>query len=165
MLQVVLGQGSAQDVTGFLFPLCCNNNYYYWLASSVAIYIAVPPEITFISPNQSVNETGTLTLNCSASVGSPRPWITWKNVSDGRNVTFPLIVSRQDEGFFRCTAENGIGSPATKDVFVTVNCKYLNSDRYYFLICHFSLHPRQSICEYTAYIYITSCIYCEYSNC
>ena len=39
----------------------------------------------------------------------------------------PLInITRQEEGGYRCTADNGVGSPDTKDVFITVQCKCWN---------------------------------------
>ena len=39
-------------------------------------------------------------------------------------MSFPLtITGKQDEGFYRCTAEIGVGSPDSKDVFVTVASK------------------------------------------
>ena len=86
---------------------------------------ADPPEILVISPNQTVNESNTLTLNCTAG-GKPLPVITWTKVSDNNTVSFPLtITGKEDEGSYRCTAENGVGSPASKDVFVTVASKII----------------------------------------
>ena len=64
-----------------------------------------------------------MTLNCEAAVGNPEPRITWTKVSDNSVVTFPLVISRRDQGYFRCIADNGVGNPATKDVFVTVHCE------------------------------------------
>lgn len=62
-------------------------------------------------------------LTCTAE-GSPAPNITWTRVSDNTVVMMPLSISTQDEGFYRCTATNNIGQPASADVFVTVQCKY-----------------------------------------
>ena len=87
-------------------------------------FFSVPPAITNISGNQSVTEADNVTLNCEAAVGNPEPRITWTKVSNNRVVTFPLVISRRDQGYFRCTADNGVGNPATKDVFVTVHCEY-----------------------------------------
>ena len=86
-------------------------------------FFSVPPAITNISGNQSVTEADNVTLNCEAAVGNPEPRITWTKVSDNSVVTFPLVISRRDQGYFRCTADNGVGNPATKDVFVTVHCE------------------------------------------
>jgi len=77
-----------------------------------------PPSITHISSNQTVNEGDKVTLNCTAD-GNPAPTsITWTRLSDDSVVSFPLTITRQHEGGYRSTANNGIGSPATKDVFV-----------------------------------------------
>ena len=67
-----------------------------------------------------------MTLNCSAG-GFPTPNITWTRVSDNRVVMMPLTISTQDGVVYRCTATNNIGQPASADVFVTVQCKYLKS--------------------------------------
>ena len=86
---------------------------------------ADPPEILVISPNQTVNESNTLTLNCTAG-GKPLPVITWTKVSNNSTVSFPLtITGKEDEGSYRCTAQNGVGSPDSKDVFVTVASKII----------------------------------------
>ena len=52
-------------------------------------------------------------------MGNPPPNTFWTRVYDNTIVAFPLtIVSKQDEGPYRCTAHNGIGSPATEEVFI-----------------------------------------------
>ena len=62
-------------------------------------------------------------LNCSAK-GIPTPNITWTRVSDNSSVVFPLtITSKQDEGGYRCTADNGVGTPASQVVYITVESK------------------------------------------
>jgi len=82
-----------------------------------------PADITHISGNQTVNETDVVTLNCSAE-GMPTPSITWTRVSDNSYVSFPLtITGKQDEGGYRCTADNGIGNPASQDVYIIVESK------------------------------------------
>lgn len=79
-----------------------------------------PANITHISGNQTANETEEVTLNCSA-IGMPTPSITWTRVSDNSSVSFPLtITGKQDEGGYRCTADNGIGRPASQVVYITV---------------------------------------------
>ena len=94
---------------------------------------ADPLEILVISPNQTVNESNTLTLNCTAG-GKPLPVITWTKVSNNNIVSFPLtITGKEDEGSYRCIADNGVGSPARKDVFVTVASKIILKD--IFMIC------------------------------
>jgi len=62
-------------------------------------------------------------LNCSAD-GCPTPSITWTRLSDNSIVNLPLTISgKQDEGAYRCTAENGIGRPNSSDVYITVQSK------------------------------------------
>ena len=66
-----------------------------------------------------------MSLNCTAD-GNPKPTsITWTRLSDNLSVNMPLQnISRQDQGGYRCTADNGVGSPVTKDTFITVHCEY-----------------------------------------
>ena len=59
------------------------------------------------------------------AVGRPAPNVTWIKVSDNRSVSFPLnIIGEEDEGTYRCTADNGVGNSVTKDVFITVLGKF-----------------------------------------
>ncbi|XP_015749570.1 PREDICTED: protein CEPU-1-like [Acropora digitifera] len=49
------------------------------------------------------------------------PNITWTRLSDNSVVIMPLTdIRRQDAGKYRCTADNGIVSPANKDVWIVV---------------------------------------------
>ena len=95
----------------------------FYLCELCVAFLSVPPEITNTSGNQTVTEGDNVTLNCEAAVGNPKPRINWSTVSDNSAVTFPLVISRQDQGFFRCTANNDVGNPASKDVFVTLHCE------------------------------------------
>ena len=45
-------------------------------------------------------------------------------------------VSRQDEGLYICTASNGVGSPASASVKLTVLCKNIS----YNLLCRHVVH-------------------------
>ena len=79
------------------------------------------PEITHISDEQALNKGDRVSLNCTAE-GNPTPTITWKKASDNSPVSFPLtIIGKVNEGLYRCTAQNGIGSPVSKDVSVIVH--------------------------------------------
>jgi len=81
------------------------------------------PEIISISDNQTLNKGDSVSLNCTAD-GYPTPNITWTKVSDNSSVSFPLtITGKQNEGLYRCTADNGIGSPVTEEVAIIVHCE------------------------------------------
>ena len=82
-----------------------------------------PSSITHIIHDRIVNETDVVQLNCTAD-GNPPPKIRWTRVPDNNPVSKVLnITGKQDEGLYRCTAENGVGNVATKDVNITVLCK------------------------------------------
>ena len=77
--------------------------------------------ITKISRNTTVNEGEAVTLTCTAG-GQPPANITW--TKDNKVVSFPLNnIRRENAGLYRCKADNGVGNPATADVFITVQCK------------------------------------------
>ena len=82
-----------------------------------------PPSITYLSGNQTVNQTDVVTLNCSAD-GNPVPRITWTRVSDNSAVTFPLTISgKGNEGAYTCTADNSVKDSFSKDTFIIVQSK------------------------------------------
>ncbi|XP_068687089.1 uncharacterized protein [Montipora foliosa] len=86
----------------------------------VHLIVEGPPNITDISADQTVKEGNDLTVNCTAS-GNPAPNTTWIKLTDNSIVTMPLTnIRRTDEGGYRCSAYNGVGNLATKDVFITV---------------------------------------------
>ncbi|XP_073255597.1 cell adhesion molecule DSCAM-like isoform X2 [Porites lutea] len=84
----------------------------------VQLVVVGPPNITLVSHNQTANEGDKVILNCTAD-GNPPPNITWTRLASNSHVTFPLAVRRQDEGGYRCTADNGFGIKI-RDVFITV---------------------------------------------
>ena len=85
------------------------------------------PNVIFTAVNETVNDGDVVWLNCTAD-GFPAPNITWTRLSPYRHVRMPIIITGEhDEGVYRCTANNGIGNPATADVFVTVHCKSQSS--------------------------------------
>lgn len=82
------------------------------------------PNITEISGSREVNESDVLRLKCTAD-GDPTPNITWTKVSDNSTVFFPLtITGKQNEGLYRCTAQNGVGRPESSEVNITVESNY-----------------------------------------
>jgi len=87
------------------------------------IVLLDPADITRISGNQTVNETDVVALICLAE-GMPAPSISWTRVSDNSPVSSSLtITGKQDEGGYRCTADNGIGNPASQVVDIVVESK------------------------------------------
>ena len=67
-----------------------------------------------------MNETDVVEPICSAK-GMPRPSPGWTRVSDNSSVFFPLnIAGKQDEGGYRCTADNDIGNPASQVFYIIV---------------------------------------------
>ena len=64
---------------------------------------------------------------CSAQCNPPCQfyWIkTDGTVVDGPNLEIPSL-SKNDHGTFTCHTGNGYGNNGTKNLIVTVNCKYL----------------------------------------
>ena len=86
------------------------------------------PNIIFISGNQTLIKGDSVSLNCTAD-GYPTPSIAWTKVSDNSPVLFPLtITGKQNEGLYRCTADNGIGSPVAEEVAIIVHRECCNID-------------------------------------
>ncbi|XP_074634709.1 uncharacterized protein LOC141893220 isoform X2 [Acropora palmata] len=78
------------------------------------------PSIAFISPNQTVNVSTLVWLDCEAD-SVPKATITWTRLSTNKTVGRPFnITGKQDQGIYRCTANNGIGNAATANVIVIV---------------------------------------------
>ncbi|XP_067030223.1 uncharacterized protein [Acropora muricata] len=91
-------------------------------ARTIQVSLLVPPIINEVT-GLTVTEEGNVTLKCSAE-GKPTPTITWTRLSDNRIVAMPLLrISRHDSKAFRCTADNGVGVPATREVSIHVQYK------------------------------------------
>ena len=90
---------------------------FLWLFSD-------PPSITYIMNDTTFNENDRVTLDCQAD-GNPMPTIRWIFVNDGSYVPgLFYITGKQNEGFYRCIAENSVGrDESTRDVYITVFCK------------------------------------------
>ncbi|XP_068685518.1 uncharacterized protein [Montipora foliosa] len=87
----------------------------------VTVDVQYQPEITHISAHQTVNRGNVVTLNCTAD-GNPAASVRWTKLSDNSNVNMPLTISgKEDEGIYRCTASNGIGSVVTSDTSIVVD--------------------------------------------
>lgn len=77
--------------------------------------------------NMTVNDGDTMILDCRAD-GNPRPTIKWIFNNSSYVPGLVNITGKQNEGFYRCIAENSVGrDESTRDVYLTVFCK-LNSN-------------------------------------
>ena len=110
------GHKDLQSTSKTLPLLSLTGKCFFWLFSD-------PPSITHIIHDRIVNETDVVQLNCTAD-GNPPSTIRWTRVPGSNPVAKVLnITGKQDEGLYRCTAENGVGNAATLDVKITVLCK------------------------------------------
>jgi len=95
-----------------------------------------------------------VSLICSAD-GFPAPSITWTNVTGNNEVNVPLPISGiHDQGYYRCTADNGIGNPARRDVFITVQSKSRLSFSALKALCNQSWKILDKIMLALVYMYI-----------
>ncbi|XP_044171636.1 fibroblast growth factor receptor 2-like [Acropora millepora] len=85
----------------------------------IHVSLLAPPIISEIR-GKTAMEGENVTLKCIAE-GKPTPSIAWTRLSDNSVVTMPLInISRHDVRNYRCTADNGVQTPATRDVTIDV---------------------------------------------
>ena len=112
----------------------CKYRHVYQQAPTgviLLIYVSVPPRITEIPVRQPSATVGTnLTLTCNAS-GDPTPNVNWTKEGETAaefNVSGHKLhlvnVKREDFGSYKCTADNGYGTPATSLAVVNVKCKF-----------------------------------------
>ncbi|XP_074634758.1 igLON family member 5-like isoform X1 [Acropora palmata] len=89
----------------------------------IKVDVLVQTQITNVT-GKTVTEGGNVTLKCLAE-GNPTPTVMWTRLSDNSVVTMPLTnIRRQNASVgYRCTANNGVKSPATRDVFLDVQYK------------------------------------------
>lgn len=95
--------------------------------------VMIPPKIDYVSPPSRLDASkgATIKLECRAS-GNPEPKITWSrknNVLPNAEANFTdnileiLTATRHTVGSYRCTADNRVGQPDTREIFVNVMCK------------------------------------------
>ena len=95
--------------------------------------LAEKPTIRYpIDPRVSYNEGSPVDLQCTAT-GVPDPDVRWIRDGyvrpSGTNTTYFTIssIKKTDAGFYTCRGNNSAGS-VIKQVYVTVNCKYLKDE-------------------------------------
>ena len=107
------------------------------------IIFAVPSTIAYVSNDQGDCEGSLVTLVCNAT-GRPTPNITWTKVEVNGIDGAPLLpvfdgkyalsnILRSANGTYRCTADNGVGTPVNRTVRVKVKCKSR-----FFYSCYFN---------------------------
>ena len=90
-----------------------------------------PPSITINRIRETVEEGDNITLTCNKT-GKPRPIISWTkfgSIEVLSNTSSLTIVNVSRPGTpdnmiqYQCTASNGVETPATATVNVTVHCE------------------------------------------
>jgi len=99
-----------RDLISFFFPLRTD-----------------PPGIGGSPPNTVIQEGKNVTLYCKVT-GHPTPKITWTKDSSLEVLieaeSFVILnVTRQQAGYYVCTARNGIGTSANTTLTLTVHCR------------------------------------------
>ncbi|XP_031568091.1 hemicentin-1-like [Actinia tenebrosa] len=106
---------------------CTAENGVIKTAQGIAtINVHYSPMIVRAPKDQFLNKTNPLILFCNAT-GNPAPNITWEKIGGSIRVFKPSQMlyinetSKIDEGIYRCTAENGIGSAVNATAYVKIN--------------------------------------------
>ena len=106
------------------------------------VFLKVAPSVNLSTQNITRNETQSVTFQCTVD-GKPLSSVTWlyNNVSINTSNSVKYIVTgpssvnsgvasltinnlvRGDEGFYRCKANNSLGSAQSELAFLKVNCK------------------------------------------
>ena len=108
----------------------------------------VAPFAVVIPETLHVIEGGNITLVCNIS-GVPSPSILWTQVGSSKvlshsssltimNVSRPGTADNMIQ--YQCTASNGVGTPATATVNVTVHCKYMYFNKNARPVVHFCIY-------------------------
>ncbi|XP_072836468.1 igLON family member 5 isoform X2 [Pogona vitticeps] len=92
--------------------------------SQVYLIVHVPARIVNISSAVTVNEGSNVNLLCLA-MGKPEPTVTWRQLKDGFTSEGEYLeiteINRQQAGEYECITANGVSTPDSKRVLITVN--------------------------------------------
>ncbi|KAM8927826.1 igLON family member 5 [Pelodytes ibericus] len=92
--------------------------------SQVYLIVQVPAQIVNISSSITVNEGSNVNLLCLA-IGKPEPTVTWRQLKEGFSSEGELLeiteINRQQAGEYECITSNGVSTPDSKKVLITVN--------------------------------------------
>eukprot|EP00074_Homo_sapiens_P112728 XP_024309289.1 limbic system-associated membrane protein isoform X4 [Homo sapiens] len=112
------------DKGGHRHSPCCS---WAGLDDSQLLAVPVPPKISNISSDVTVNEGSNVTLVCMAN-GRPEPVITWRHLTptgrefEGEEEYLEILgITREQSGKYECKAANEVSSADVKQVKVTVN--------------------------------------------
>ncbi|XP_075449764.1 limbic system-associated membrane protein isoform X6 [Ascaphus truei] len=106
---------------------CSVQTQHHTKTSQVYLTVQVPPKISNISSDVTVNEGSNVTLVCIAN-GRPEPMITWRHLTPtarefewGEEYLEIQGITREQSGKYECKATNEIAAADMKQVRVTVN--------------------------------------------
>ena len=105
------------------------HNYSYWIVTPSLSAVFQPP---VISGQSTVNEGGTLSLDCNAGNSQPLPSVEWftpdtTSISITRTLEIPAI-SRNQAGDYMCVATDSLSGAQENSVStVIVQCKLLST--------------------------------------
>ncbi|XP_041436939.1 limbic system associated membrane protein L homeolog isoform X5 [Xenopus laevis] len=107
--------------------ICSVQTNQHTKTMQVYLIVQVPPKISNISADITVNEGSNVTLMCIA-YGRPEPMITWRHLTptardfEGEEEFLEIQgITREQSGRYECKAANEVASADVKQVRVTVN--------------------------------------------
>ncbi|XP_056415888.1 limbic system-associated membrane protein isoform X2 [Hyla sarda] len=107
--------------------ICSVQTQHHTKTSNVYLIVQVPPKISNISADITVNEGSNVTLVCIAN-GRPDPIITWRHLNptaryfEGEEEYLDIQdITREQSGKYECKAANEVAAADVKQVRVTVN--------------------------------------------
>ncbi|XP_053311414.1 limbic system-associated membrane protein isoform X1 [Spea bombifrons] len=106
---------------------CSVQTQHHTKTTQIYLIVQVPPKISNISSDITVNEGSNVTLVCMAN-GRPDPIITWRHLTptarefEGEEEFLDIQgITREQSGKYECKAANEVASADVKQVRITVN--------------------------------------------